>query len=30
LHYDFTRELLRDGTVIRARSWHENIPRDFQ
>jgi uncharacterized protein len=30
LHYDFTRELLRDGAVIRSRSWHEDIPRDFQ
>jgi uncharacterized protein len=30
LHYDFTRELLRDGSVVRTRSWHEDIPRDFQ
>ena len=29
-HYDFTRELLRDGAVVRSRSWHEDIPRDFQ
>jgi uncharacterized protein len=30
LHYEFTRELLRDGSVVRSRSWHEDIPRDFQ
>jgi putative CocE/NonD family hydrolase len=30
LHYDFTRELLRDGSVVRSRSWHEDIARDFQ
>jgi len=30
LHYRFTRELLRDGTVVRSRSWREDIPRDFQ
>jgi uncharacterized protein len=30
LHYDFTRELLRDGSMVRTRSWHEDIPRDFQ
>jgi len=29
-HYAYTRELLRDGTVIRTRSWKEDIPRDLQ
>jgi hypothetical protein len=29
-HYAYTRELLRDGTVVRTRSWHEDIPRDLQ
>jgi len=29
-HYTYTRELLRDQVVIRARSWHEDIPRDLQ
>lgn len=29
-HYGYTRELLRDGKVIRTRSWHEDVPRDFQ
>lgn len=30
LHYAYTRELLRDGAVIRTRSWREEIPRDLQ
>jgi len=29
-HYFYTRELLRDGSVVRTRSWHEDIPRDHQ
>lgn len=29
-HYDFTRELLKDGALVRSRSWHEDIPRDLQ
>jgi hypothetical protein len=29
-HYAYTRELLRDGSVIRTRRWHEDIPRDLQ
>jgi putative CocE/NonD family hydrolase len=29
-HYAYTRELLRDGAVIRTRSWKEDIPRDLQ
>jgi len=30
LHYRYRRELLRDGTVIRTRTWEEDIPRDLQ
>jgi len=30
LHYSYTRELLRDGAVIRTRTWNEDIPRDLQ
>ena len=29
-HYAYTRELLRDGAVVRTRSWYEDIPRDHQ
>jgi predicted acyl esterase len=29
-HYAYTRELLRDGSVIRTRTWQEDIPRDLQ
>lgn len=29
-HYSFTRQLLRDGKVLRSRSWHEDISRDLQ
>ena len=29
-HYFYTRELLRAGSVVRTRSWHEDIPRDHQ
>ena len=28
--YRYTRELTRDGTSIRTRTWEEEIPRDFQ
>ena len=28
--YQYTRTLLRDGAVIRTRSWEEPIPRDHQ
>ena len=28
--YTFTRELLRDGIVVRTKTWHEIIPRDLQ
>jgi uncharacterized protein len=30
LHYSYTRELLRDGALIRTRTWREEIPRDLQ
>ncbi len=30
LHYSYTRELLRDGIVVRTRTWSEDIPRDLQ
>jgi hypothetical protein len=29
-HYHFTRELFRDGQLVRSRTWEEDIPRDFQ
>jgi putative CocE/NonD family hydrolase len=29
-HYAYTRELLRDGVVVRTRTWREDIPRDLQ
>jgi uncharacterized protein len=29
-HYAFTRELLRDGVVVRTKTWREDIPRDLQ
>jgi len=29
-HYSSSRTLLRDGTVVRTRSWQEDIPRDMQ
>jgi predicted acyl esterase len=28
--YKYTRTLLRDGQVIRTRTWQEDIPRDHQ
>ncbi len=28
--YTFTRELLRDGVVLRTKTWHEAIARDLQ
>ncbi|MBS0387628.1 MAG: CocE/NonD family hydrolase [Proteobacteria bacterium] len=30
LHYRYTRELLRDGVVLRTRTWSEDISRDLQ
>ena len=29
-HYTFTRRLLKDGTLVREKTWEETIPRDFQ
>ena len=29
-HYTYTRELLRDGVVLRTKTWTEAIPRDLQ
>ncbi len=29
-HYAYTRELLRNGTVLRTKTWAEAIPRDLQ
>jgi uncharacterized protein len=29
-HYAASRTLLRDGVVVRTRSWQEDIPRDLQ
>jgi putative CocE/NonD family hydrolase len=29
-HYSSARRLLRDGTVVREKSWEQTIPRDHQ
>ncbi len=29
-HYDYTRRLLRDGDLVREKSWQDVIPRDHQ
>jgi putative CocE/NonD family hydrolase len=29
-HYSYTRELLRDGALLRTKTWTETIPRDLQ
>lgn len=29
-HYRYTRELWKDGTRVREKTWDEAIPRDFQ
>jgi len=29
-YYKYTRELLKDGAMIRTRTWQETIPRDHQ
>jgi hypothetical protein len=29
-HYAYTRELLRNGEVVRTKTWQEVIPRDLQ
>ena len=30
LDYRFQRELAENGRTVRAREWHERIPRDHQ
>ena|SRR5579863_5938597 len=29
-HYQYTRTLLRDGIVIRTKTWSESVPRDHE
>jgi hypothetical protein len=29
-YYKYTRELLKDGVLLKTRSWQETIPRDYQ
>ena len=29
-YYKYTRELLKDGTLIKTKTWDETIPRDHQ
>jgi uncharacterized protein len=29
-YYAYTRELLRDGVIVRTKTWREDIPRDLQ
>ena len=29
-YYEYTRELLKDGTPLKTKTWKETIPRDFQ
>jgi hypothetical protein len=29
-YYKYTRELLKDGTMIKKKTWQETIPRDHQ
>jgi len=29
-YYTYTRELLKDGTMIKSKTWQETIPRDHQ
>jgi len=29
-YYEYTRRLLRDGAVVREKSWEDTIPRDHQ
>jgi uncharacterized protein len=29
-HYKYTRELLKDGQMIKSKTWQETIPRDHQ
>jgi hypothetical protein len=29
-HYKYTRELLKDGVMLKTKTWEETIPRDHQ
>jgi hypothetical protein len=29
-HYKYSRELLKDGAVVKTKTWQETIPRDHQ
>ena len=29
-YYSSTKRLLKDGVLLREKSWQETIPRDFQ
>ena len=29
-YYTHVRRLLKDGTLVREKSWHDTIPRDYQ
>jgi hypothetical protein len=29
-HYAYTRRLLKDGALVREKTWNDTIPRDFQ
>jgi len=29
-YYKYTRELLKDGQIVKSKSWQETIPRDHQ
>lgn len=29
-YYKYTRTLLRDGQIVRTKTWKEEIPRDHQ
>ena len=29
-HYDYRRRLTENGKLLREKSWHDDIPRDFQ
>lgn len=28
--YKYTRELLKDGALVKQKTWEETIPRDYQ
>ena len=29
-YYSYTRELLKDGLMVKTKTWKETIPRDHQ